>query len=591
MLGYKPSSLSYIIYKIPSENKYKKFCIPKKSGAPRQISAPIEPLKTLQRRLANILYACCDEIDGTNSLRPLSHGFRKGYSIITNARPHKRRRYVLNLDLQDFFPSCNFGRVRGFFIKNRDFQLNDKVATLLAQIACYENMLPQGSPCSPVVADLLAHLLDVRLAQLAKHNGVTYTRYADDLTFSTNQEPFPSALAVRFGDPGSDWKLGDDLIEKIQSTGFAVNPSKTRMQSRTSRQIVTGLMVNAKVNIRPEYYRVARAMCHSLFMTGTYYRPVTSTASEGATAEALQAAERISILGPLEGILNHIHNVKNSGDHRDDLEKKKDATTARKLYSRFLAYRNFVALKRPLIVCEGKTDDIYLKAAIRKLPIFHPKLGSWSGAAFTSAVSFFHYADKAPSLSIANKASDVLELGGGTGDLKYFILNYKKVLQNFKYRPLEYPVIIMIDNDSGANEIFSVINKNFDISISIKSTKPFYHITDNLYLVKTPERGTTSISCIEDFFAPSVLNKKLNGKEFNRNKAHKADGQYGKAKFAAEVVRPNADKIDFSKFVSLLDRFVAVMDDYKPPATSAATESSHPSHSNPQVTFTSGKFR
>ena len=79
----------------------------------------------------------------------MSHGFRRHYSIITNARRHKRRRYVLNLDLQDFFPSFSFGRVRGFFIHNNSFKLNEKVATIIAQIACHENVLPQGSPCSP----------------------------------------------------------------------------------------------------------------------------------------------------------------------------------------------------------------------------------------------------------------------------------------------------------------------------------------------------------------------------------------------------------------------------------------------------------
>lgn len=555
-LGYKPSAVSYLIYKLPPEKKYNKFVIPKKSGGVREICAPIEPLKSLQRRLADVLYACVKQIDAENDQRPLSHGFRERQSIITNARGHKRRRYVLNLDLQDFFPSFNFGRVRGFFIKNRAFELNEKVATIIAQIACHENMLPQGSPCSPIIADLIAHLLDVRLAQLAKRNRTTYSRYADDLTFSTNQKVFPSALATRDESSGAEWTLGNNLISAITRTGFAVNPTKTRMQCRTGRQLVTGLTVNDKVNIRPEYYRFARAMCHSLFETGTYYRPMTITSAEDDGTDDAPAPDLISVIGPIEGILSHIHHVKNSIDGRDELEKKKDSTSARKLYANLLAFRYFVMLDRPLIICEGKTDNVYLKYAIQKLTDFHPKLGTWSGTDFDSAVSFFSY---------TNQAHKLLELGGGTGDLKFFLLRYKRKLQTFEFRPLKYPVIVLIDNDGGSKDIFNAIKKNHQVSIDIKSTDLFFHITDNLYLVKTPKWGKKDESCIEDFFDQELLATKLGEKKFNPKKAHEADSEYGKAAFADKVIRPNADKIDFSNFKPLLERIVAVINHYSPP--------------------------
>ncbi|WP_199260368.1 reverse transcriptase domain-containing protein, partial [Paracoccus binzhouensis] len=154
ILGYKPSALAYILYKIPPETKYQRFTIPKRSGGEREICAPVEPLKMLQRRLANVLYASRDEIDADSGRGSLSHGFRRKHSIVTNAQRHKRRRFVFNLDLQDFFPTFNFGRVRGFFIRNNSFELSEKTATIVAQIACFENALPQGSPCSPIIADL-----------------------------------------------------------------------------------------------------------------------------------------------------------------------------------------------------------------------------------------------------------------------------------------------------------------------------------------------------------------------------------------------------------------------------------------------------
>lgn len=190
LLGFQPRAVSYILYKIPEYKKYIEFEIPKKNGGKRIIKAPTEKLKQLQSRLADLLNECFDQIGKESNKKSLSHGFRKKHSIITNAKNHKNKRYVFNVDLQDFFPSINFGRVRGFFIKNHHFSLEPKVATVIAQIACHNNELPQGSPCSPIISNLIGHLLDVRMANLAKKAKCTYSRYADDLTFSTNKKIF-----------------------------------------------------------------------------------------------------------------------------------------------------------------------------------------------------------------------------------------------------------------------------------------------------------------------------------------------------------------------------------------------------------------
>lgn len=570
MLGYKPSALAYILYKLPPSAKYVSFKISKKSGGSRDICAPTEPLKSLQRRLANVLYACCDEIDKESGLHPLSHGFRRGRSIVTNARPHHRRRYVLNLDLKDFFPTFNFGRVRGFFIKNKAFELNEKVATLIAQIACHENALPQGSPCSPIIADLLAHLLDVRLAQLAKKERVTYSRYADDLTFSTNQKQFPAALAAREEEDGSEWMLGEPLVSRIENASFTINPNKTRMQCRTSRQLVTGLTVNVKVNIRPEYYLKARAMCDALFKTGSYWReemPALKAATETDTTEEATedtdttaeaetsppAKTLITSLGPIGGILSHIHHVKDQIDQRDEIAKRSHKTAFRKLYVKFLFYKNFAALKKPLIVCEGKTDNVYLSLAIRYSPAFHPKLGAATAEGFERAVSLF---------SQINQTHKILELDGGSGNFKFFILRYKAQMAALGHRPQAHPVIILIDNDEGAGPIFSVIKDNYGKTINLGSTDPFFHITDNLYLVKTPHLPKKTKTCIEDFFEPSLLNTPLGGKTFNPNKEKDSPTEYGKHVFAEKVVRPSAPNLNWNGFAPLLQSVCEVMDHY-----------------------------
>jgi RNA-directed DNA polymerase len=560
LLGFKTSTLSYLLYKVAPQFKYTSFTIAKANGKERQIDAPIDPLKLLQRRLANLLYACCDELEREHQRQPLSHGFRKKRSIVTNAQQHHNRRYVLNLDLQDFFPSINFGRVRGFFLKNKDFELKEKVATAIAQIACHNGALPQGSPSSPILSDLITHILDVRLAGLAKKHRVTYSRYADDLTFSTNQKHFPTEIAALSDDEIPKWLLGQALVDKIENTGFAINLAKTRMQYRDSRQTVTGLVVNQKVNIAAGYYKLARSMCHSLFLNGKYYRPVPNLPIAEGAAPPIVLMPTPPVLtdeiAPLEGILSHIHHVKNQSDRRTSDAKRKHASAARELYRHFLFYKTFIALRRPLILCEGKTDNIYMRYAMRQLTAFHPALGVIHEGKFKPAVNLFGY---------TNQAHDILRLSGGTPDIKYFLEKYADVTKRFRHTPRRHPVIILIDNDDGAKEIFALLNGKFGKQVTWKSDAPFYHIIDNFYLVKTPEMGSTGESCVESLFEPHLLKIKLEGKSFNSTNKKLGDDEYGKYLFAEKIIKPNYLTVNFNGFAPLLERIVQVMNAYQAP--------------------------
>ena len=182
----------------------------------RKIEAPAPELMLMQRRLSDLLQNCVEEINQSRNRKDqLAHGFKRKRSIITNATRHRMRRYVFNIDLQDFFPTINFGRVRGFFIKDANFMLDPKVATILAQIACHANGLPQGAPCSPVISNLIGHVLDIRLCRIAAANGCTYSRYADDLTFSTNKPQFPASIAKPSSINPHQWELGDVLADAI----------------------------------------------------------------------------------------------------------------------------------------------------------------------------------------------------------------------------------------------------------------------------------------------------------------------------------------------------------------------------------------
>lgn len=122
LLQFQAKSIAYIIYKKPIQLRYKAFQISKRNGGVREIKAPEPDLRLLQQRLSQLLQNCVDEINDSKKLKDdLAHGFKRKKSIITNAKKHQRRRYVFNVDLQDFFPSINFGRVRGFFIKDANF--------------------------------------------------------------------------------------------------------------------------------------------------------------------------------------------------------------------------------------------------------------------------------------------------------------------------------------------------------------------------------------------------------------------------------------------------------------------------------------
>jgi RNA-directed DNA polymerase len=182
------SRLIYHISALPEDKRYANFLIPKKSGMPRIISAPRTPLKILQRKLSQVLYSVYEPKSG-------AQGFIPGRSILTNAKKHQHKRFVLNIDLKDFFHSIHFGRVQGIFMKP-PYSIPREVAVVLAKICCYSGRLPQGAPTSPIVSNMICARMDSELRKLAKEFKCTYyTRYADDITFSTTLSKFPPELA------------------------------------------------------------------------------------------------------------------------------------------------------------------------------------------------------------------------------------------------------------------------------------------------------------------------------------------------------------------------------------------------------------
>lgn len=238
----KPFSRKQVSYNLRNaDSLYKSFQIPKKSGKPRTITAPNPSLKAIQRCLALLLQAAYQPTLSVN-------GFVPGRSVVSNAAVHADKKYVLNLDLENFFPSISFGRVISVLQLN-PISAQPKIAHYITQLSCYEGFLPQGAPTSPVISNLICQRLDRRIESLVKSYQVAYTRYADDLTLSSDQ-PFENGLL-------------NHLDQIIQDEGFTINMEKVRLQLKNSRQEVTGLTVNEKVNVSRKYLREVRAMLHN----------------------------------------------------------------------------------------------------------------------------------------------------------------------------------------------------------------------------------------------------------------------------------------------------------------------------------------
>ena len=237
-----------------------------------------------------------------------------------------------------------------------------------------------------------------------------------------------------------------------------------------------------------------------------------------------------------------------------DLYNKKfhaDGTKKELVYKRFLIFKELYCAPAPVILCEGKTDNVYLTHAIRKLADEYPDLASKnSDGEISIKCRRFRYT--------GTSTGRILGIHGGSGDLKKFISTYKKEVARFKASGMQSPIIILADNDSGAEPLLNTIK---DISgQKPRRTDLYAHIADNLYLVLTPITGTTRESKIEDCFTDDLRKTILDGKEFDPNNEYNSKTHYGKNDFANKVVKPNADSVDFSGFKPILDRFVSVLE-------------------------------
>lgn len=301
-----------------SKNRYHSFEIPKKNGETRMIHAPKTELKVVLQSI-NLILQC------VYTPHEAAYGFVEGKSVADNAKLHVNKNYVFNIDLKDFFPSIEIGRILNR-LSYPPFNLNKKtfgedVGNYIGWLAC-ENMivermvngkfqktvkrvLPQGSPVSPILTNIICEKLDRKLTGVAKKFGAIYSRYADDITFSSMHNLYQE---------GSDFRTEMERIVKEQY--FEIKESKVRLQKSNVRQEVTGITVNEKLNVTKTYVKRIRLWLNmwekygtekafSLFKSG-YIKDKGHIKPLGATPLFMENV--------IEGKLNYLKMIKGEED-------------------------------------------------------------------------------------------------------------------------------------------------------------------------------------------------------------------------------------------------------------------------------------
>lgn len=525
--------LTYVLYGRGTETYYHTFEIPKKSGGVRTIHAPDGELKDIQRRLAEFLWEHhCRYQKKHHISANVSHAFQKQRGILTNASAHRNRRYVVNIDLEDFFDAFHFGRVMGFFEKNRAFGFSHEAAVIIAQLACYEGKLPQGAPSSPVITNLISELMDMKLMGVAKKYRMRYTRYADDLTFSTNDKHFLSRQA----------DFLEEVTRQIHRAGFHVNEKKTRMTFSDARQSVTGLVVNQKINVPREYYKTTRAMADALYCTGAFQ-------INGVDGTIEQLEGRFSFINQVDFYNNRRDGKKHNFQRLNAHERE---------YRRFLFYRLFYANPRPLIVTEGKTDIVYLKSALKKDYRKYPALIKKTEKGFVWKVAFLKKTKYLAYLMNlqqdgADTMKNIVGMYRGSNNLPNLYADFEKKCP----AAAQQPVILLFDNEQKSRRPLKI----FLDFLSMKGglgTGLYKRIEKNLFVMTVPLQPGKEECEMEDLFPKSVQSHVIEGKHFSRAASFDTDKYYGKARFAAYVER-NYQTIDFSGFEPVLRNIEKVM--------------------------------
>ena len=456
--GIDTSTLNYFLYKLTTSEKYDTFTIRKKSGGVRLIDAPIKPLKDIQKSLAGVLL---------NIYQPKScvYSYVKSKSIKENAVVHEGQKWICRIDIKNFFSNIHIGRVIGLF-QSKPFSFSRKIATLLAQICCKDTILPQGAPTSPIISNFICRSLDSKLLNLARRYRCKYSRYSDDIFFSTNKASFPSAICKLEKDELTTTCIIGPLVEEIfKEDNFTINHSKVVLIGKGQRQAVTGLIVNKHLNVPREYVRNIRSMLYSLKNDGLEI-------AEKKFHEKYDYKNRPGGLKPkfrqvLRGRIEYLGYIKGY-DHKIYLKYAKELSELDKCF-KFNKRGVVIEYKNPMeLYAEGPTDYLHIEAALKS------------------------FQNKGEFTNLGIKFTRVSDINGD-GDLLKFCDNIKKT-GNVN------PKVCLFDDD----------NKTITKKVEPDQGKSYKCYGNNVYAVitpKPPHRSKDKQFCIEMYYSDEDLKK------------------------------------------------------------------------------------
>lgn len=275
---------------------YHHFNIAKGNGKLRVISAPDERLKYFQRKIADLLTPMY-------RIRNPVHGFVTGKSVKTNAASHLGGKFLLNIDIKGFFPAITENRVEGLF---QSLGIDSQVSAILARICCNNARLPEGAPSSPIISNMICFRMDKELLAVAKVARCIYTRYADDMSFSSYR-PLSGLFAAALPPTGNVLPelLSPALTGAIENNGFHIHQEKAHYADHNSRRTVTGIRVNEGLNVDRRFVRNLRATLHSVETLGADDAQAKYQAQHGGSA---------SISCHLRGKLAWLRDIKGQSD-------------------------------------------------------------------------------------------------------------------------------------------------------------------------------------------------------------------------------------------------------------------------------------